>query len=64
MFAIVIFFWVVNMYIDHLKFCDVCINGQRYVCCSECYVVSNECDEPAPVLYDLSVVKLRFPLLR
>ena len=32
------------MYLDHLKICVVCINGRRYVCCSECYVVSNECD--------------------
>ena len=24
----------------------MCINGRRYVCCGECYVVSNECDEP------------------
>ena len=30
-------FSVVNMYLDYLKlFCFVCINGQRYVCCSEC----------------------------
>ena len=35
-----------NIYIDHLKSYVVCINGRRYVCCSECYVVSNECDEP------------------
>ena len=48
MFAIV--------YLDHLKFCVVCINGRRYVCCSECNVVSNKCGPPA--LYDLSVVKL------
>ena len=33
---------VVNMYIDHLKLCDVCINGRIYVGCSECYVVSDE----------------------
>ena len=39
-------FSVVNVYLDHLKFCVVCINGRRYVCCSECYIVSNECDEP------------------
>ena len=39
-------FSVGNMYLDHLKFYVVCINGRRYVCCSECYVVSNECDEP------------------
>ena len=37
-------FSVVNMYLDHLKFCVVCINGRRYVCCSECYVFSTECD--------------------
>ena len=34
-------FSVVNMYLDHLKVCVVCVNGQWYVCCSECYVVSN-----------------------
>ena len=40
-------FSVVIMYLDHLKFCVVCVYGPRYVCCGECYVVSNECDEPA-----------------
>ena len=35
-------FSVVNMYLDHLKFYVVCINSRRYVCCSECDVVSNE----------------------
>ena len=39
-------FSVVNVYLVHLKFCVVCINGRRYVCCSECNVVSNECNEP------------------
>ena len=39
-------FSVVNVYHDHLKFCAVCFNGRRYVCGGECYVVSNECDEP------------------
>ena len=34
-------FSVVNVYLDHLKFYVVCINSQRYVCCSECDVVSN-----------------------
>ena len=43
-------FNVVNMYLDHLKFCVVCINGRRYVCCGECYVVSNECHEPTSCL--------------
>ena len=47
-------FSVVNMYLEHLKFCVVCINDRRYVCCSECHVVSNECDNP-PVLCNLSV---------
>ena len=37
---------VVNVYLNHLKFCVVCINGRRYVFCGECYVVSNEYDEP------------------
>ena len=43
-------FSVVNVYLDHLKFCIVCINSRRYVCCSECYVISNECDEPTSFL--------------
>ena len=43
-------FSVVNVYIDHLKFCVVCVYGRRYVCCGECYVVSNECDEPTSCL--------------
>ena len=42
-------FSVVNVFLDHLKFCVVCINGRRYVCCSECNV-SNECNEPTPCL--------------
>ena len=48
-------FSVVNVYIDHLKFCVVCINGRMYVCCSECNVVSDECDEPTLALCNLSV---------
>ena len=44
-------FSVVNVYLDHLKFCVVCIYGQRYVCCGEC----NECDEPNPALCNISV---------
>ena len=43
-------FSVVNVYLDHLEFCVVCINSQRYVCCSECDVVSNECNEPTSCL--------------
>ena len=34
-------FSVVNVHLDHLKLCVVCINGRRYDCGSECYVVSN-----------------------
>ena len=46
MFAICDMFSVLNVYLDHLKFCVVCINGRRYVCCTEYNVVSNECNEP------------------
>ena len=38
-------FSVVNVYLDHLKLCGVCIDGRRYVGCGECYVFSYECDE-------------------
>ena len=34
----------------NLKFCVVCIDGRRYVCCSACDVVSNECNEPTSCL--------------
>ena len=34
-------FSVVNVYLDYLKLCGVCIDGRRYVNCSECNVVSN-----------------------
>ena len=43
-------FSVVNVYLDHLKLCVVCIDGRRYVCCSECNVVSNESNEPTSCL--------------
>ena len=43
-------FSVGNVYLDHLKFCVVCIDGRRYVCCSECNVVSNECNDPTSCL--------------
>ena len=46
-------FSVVNVYLDHLKFCVVYINNRKYACCSECDVVSNKCNEPA--LCNLSV---------
>ena len=43
-------FSVVNVYLNHLKFYVVCINSLRYVCCSECYVVSNVCNESTSCL--------------
>ena len=43
-------FSVVNVYLNHLKFCGVCINRRRYVCCSECNVVSNGCNEATSCL--------------
>ena len=46
-------FSVVNVYLDHLKLYVVCINSRRYVCCSECDVVSNECNEPTSCLVQL-----------
>ena len=54
-------FSVVNVYLDHLKFCVVCINSRRYVCCSECDVVVNvmlslmSVMSPPPALCNLSV---------
>ena len=47
-------FSVVNVYLDHLKFYVVCIDSRRYVCCSECDVVSNVMSPP-PALCNLSV---------
>ena len=35
-------FSVINVYLDHSKFCVVCIDGRRYVRCSECNVVYDE----------------------
>ena len=43
-------FSVVNVYLDRLKFCVVCIDGRRYACCRECNVVSNESNEPTSCL--------------
>ena len=43
-------FSVVNVYHDHLTLCVVWIDGRRYVCCSECNVVSNEFDKPTSCL--------------
>ena len=46
-------FSVVNIYLDHLKFCVVCINGRKYVCCNECNIIYNE-------LYPLPCVTYRY----
>ena len=57
MFAIVIFL----VYLYYLKLCVVCIDGQRYVCCNECNMVSNSVMSPPSALCNLSahtVVKL------
>ena len=43
-------FSVVYVYLDHLKFCVMCIDDRGYVCCSECNVVYNECNEPTSCL--------------
>ena len=51
-------FSVVNVYLGHLKFCAVCTHARRYICCSECNVVFNECNEPTSCLSARTVVKL------
>ena len=50
-------FSVVNMYLDHLKFCVVCIDGRRNVCCSECDVMLSlmSVTSPPPALCNPSV---------
>ena len=55
-------FSVVNVYLDHLKFCVVCINSRRYVCCSECDV-SNECNESTSCLVRTAVKLCIFGIL-
>ena len=56
-------FSVVNVYLDHLKFSVVCINSRRYVCCSECDVVFNECNEPTSCLVRTAVKLCIFGVL-
>ena len=38
--------FLINVYV----FIVLCINGRKYVCCSECNVVSDECNEPISCL--------------
>ena len=45
-------FSIINVYLDHLKFCVMCINGRRYICCSAYNAV---CNEPTPALCNISV---------
>ena len=47
MFAIVI---CLVLFICTMTISIVCINGRRYVYCSQCDVVSNECNEPTSCL--------------
>ena len=51
---------VVNVYLAHLKFCVVCIDGRKYVCCSECNVELGflNCDDIC-----MCVVNKQFELL-
>ena len=54
-------FNVVNVYLDHFKFCVVCINGRRYVRCDECLLSLMSVMSSPPALCNLSlrtVVKL------
>ena len=44
-------FSVFNVYLDHLKLCVVCIDGRRYVCCSECNVVMSVMSPPPAMCY-------------
>ena len=48
-------FSVVYVYLDHLKLCVECIDGRRYVCCSECNVSLISVMSPPPALCNLSV---------
>ena len=48
-------FSVVNMYLDHLKFCVVCINSRRYVCCNKCNVSLMSVMSQPPALCNSSV---------
>ena len=47
MFAIVMcLISVANVHLDHLKLYVMCINGRRYVCWRECYVVTSVMNTP------------------
>ena len=48
-------FSVVNVYLDHLKFCVVCINSRRYVCIVHVMLSLMSVMSPHPALCNLSV---------
>ena len=45
-FVVVMCLMLLIMFLHHLRLYVVYIHVRMYVCCGECYVVSNECDEP------------------
>ena len=47
-------FSVINVYIDHLKFCVVCIDSRRYVSCVMLSLINVM--SPPPALCNLSVL--------
>ena len=47
-------FSVGNVYLDHLKFCVVCINGRRYVVVNVMLSLMSVMSPP-PALYNLSL---------
>ena len=49
-------FSVVNVYLDYLKFCVVCINGRMYVCRGECYLMGVMSQPPALCNLSLRIV--------
>ena len=50
MFAIVICLVLLMCTLTILKFCVLFVDGRRYVCCSACNVVFDECNEPTSCL--------------
>ena len=48
-------FSVVNVYLDYLKFCVVCIIGRRYVCCGDVMLSLMSVMSPPSVLCNLSL---------
>ena len=56
-------FIVLNMYLDHLKLCVVCVNGRMYGCCSYddiCKCVVNEHFELIEFVFHYVYVDLKY----